>query len=352
MSVSTDKNFKSKLSKLKAWLIEIYGDCKIIPHADSIASGFSNETFVFDVSGENVTESLVLRLRPTGYQVFPDYDLKQQASIMKLLRSKGLPTPEIIFENYNDDILGSEFYIMRCVDGEAPSDNPPHHMDPNGMMGRGSPDQRFSVWSEWVKNLSELHSLDLTPNELLECGFKKEENLLTKDLDYYKKFLDWGMENQEHPACSEAYEWLVANKPSIQKTTLCWGDSRIGNVLYKNYKATALLDWEMAGLGDPLMDLAWGFAVDECNSLGLGAPRLDGSMAQSKGVEIWESKTGLSAKNINYFRILALFKFSVIMVRVGKRLIFNKIMPLDSDFHINNFTTEYLTNELAKVRNL
>ena len=77
MSVSTDKNFKSKLSKLKAWLIEIYGDCEIIPHADSIASGFSNETFVFDVSGKNVTESLVLRLRPTGYQVFPDYNLKR-----------------------------------------------------------------------------------------------------------------------------------------------------------------------------------------------------------------------------------------------------------------------------------
>ena len=111
MSVSTDKNFKSKLSKLKAWLIEIYGDCEIIPHADSIASGFSNETFVFDVSGENVTESLVLRLRPTGYQVFPDYDLKQQASIMKLLRSKGLPTPEIIFENYYMNYSIDDIYV-------------------------------------------------------------------------------------------------------------------------------------------------------------------------------------------------------------------------------------------------
>ena len=108
MSVSTDKNFKSKLSKLKAWLIEIYGDCEIIPHADSIASGFSNETFVFDVSGENVTESLVLRLRPTGYQVFPDYDLKQQASIMKLLRSKGLPTPCLLYTSPSPrDISGS-----------------------------------------------------------------------------------------------------------------------------------------------------------------------------------------------------------------------------------------------------
>ena len=104
MSVSTDKNFDEKLLKLQSWLKELYGDCEVIPHESSIASGFSNETFVFDVKGKNVSESLVLRLRPTGYQVFPDYDLKMQASIMKLLRLKGLPTPEIIFENYNDDI--------------------------------------------------------------------------------------------------------------------------------------------------------------------------------------------------------------------------------------------------------
>jgi len=108
----------------------------------------------------------------------------------------------------------------------------------------------------------------------------------------------------------------------------------------------------MASMGDPLMDLAWGFAVDECNSLGLGVPRLDGSMSQSEGIKIWENKTGLSAENINYFRVLALFKFSVIMVRVAKRLIFNEIMPLDSDFHLNNFTTEYLDSEVARVSKL
>ena len=352
MSVSTDKNFDEKLLKLQSWLRELYDNCELIPHESSIASGFSNETFVFDVKGENVSESLVLRLRPTGYQVFPDYDLKMQASIMKLLRSKNLPTPEIIFENYNDDILGSEFYIMRCVDGEAPSDNPPHHMDPDGMMGKATPNQRYSVWSGWLNNLSSFHSLNLTKEELLKCGLENKEDLLGKELKYYKDFLDWGMENEENPICSNAYDWLVANKPELQKISLCWGDSRIGNVLYKDYKASALLDWEMASLGDPLMDLAWGFAIDECNSIGLGAPRLEGSMNQSEGIEIWEKRTGLSAQNIDYFRILALFKFSVIMVRVAKRLIFNEIMPLDSDFHLNNFTTEYLNNEVDRVSKL
>ena len=349
MSVSTDKNFDEKLLKLKAWLKEIYGECEVAPHESSIASGFSNETFVFDVNGENVSESLVLRLRPTGYQVFPEYDLKKQASIMKLLRSKGLPTPQIMFENYSDDILGSEFYVMRYVDGSAPTDNPPHHMDPEGMMGKANKDQRHSVWLGWLNNLCDFHNLNLSDEDLLSCGFKVEDDLLGKDLAYYKEFLDWGMENEPHPVCSKAYDWLISNKPKLQKVSLCWGDSRIGNVLYKNYKCSALLDWEMASLGDPLMDLAWGFAVDECNSIGLGVDRLDGSMSQSDGISIWETATNLSAENIDYFRVLALFKFSVIMVRVGKRLIYNEIMPLDSDFHINNFTTEFLDSEVNKV---
>ena len=72
-------------------------------------------------------------------------------------------------------------------------------------------------------------------------------------------------------------------------------------------------------------------------------------MSQSDGISIWETATNLSAENIDYFRVLALFKFSVIMVRVGKRLIYNEIMPLDSDFHINNFTTEFLDSEVNKV---
>ena len=117
MSVSTDKNFDEKLLKLQSWLKELFGDCEVIPHESSIASGFSNETFVFDVKGKNDLESLVLRLRPTGYQVFPDYDLKMQASIMKLLRSKNLPTPDLIKippTLYSTYIINNIVIIINC----------------------------------------------------------------------------------------------------------------------------------------------------------------------------------------------------------------------------------------------
>ena len=219
-------------------------------------------------------ETLVLRLEPTEYQVFPNYDLPMQASIMKVLRGKNMLTPEVIYENYDDNILGSGFYIMKSINGSAPSDNPPYHMDMEGMMGRATPTERHKVWLEWLDHLSHFHNLEFSSDELRDCKINTEEDPLGMHLDYYQSFLNWGMEGEPHEICSNALDWLVKNKPPLQKQTLCWGDARPGNVLYENFSAKALLDWEMANFGDPLMDLAWGFAIDDANSLALNVPKL------------------------------------------------------------------------------
>ena len=69
------------------------------------------------------------------------------------------------------------------------------------------------------------------------------------------------------------------------------------------------------------------------------------SISNQEAIEFWENNTGYSADNFFYYRILCLFKFSVIMIRVAKKLIHNEIMPLDSDFHINNHVSNYLRQE-------
>ena len=76
--------------------------------------------------------------------------------------------PEILFSEQNEEIIGSEFYVMKYVSGEAPSDNPPYHMDPEGMMGRASPDQIRSVWFGWLENLVSFHKINYEDLEKLE----------------------------------------------------------------------------------------------------------------------------------------------------------------------------------------
>ncbi len=355
MPVSTEKNFEDKLLLLGEWLHsqdKFSGQkLKIKPRESSITTGFSNETFVFNLSSKKMNEDFVLRLKPGGFKVFPNYDLHFQARIMKILRTKGLPTPEILYYEADESIIGSEFYIMNFIEGEAPSDNPPYHTDPEGMMGKASQEQRRSVWLEWLYYMSILHSQKLEDLDLDEFfGDHIGIESLDKELIYYEEFLKWGMEGEENLVCEEALKWLNVNKPkNIQAYKLCWGDCRPGNILYKDFKAKALLDWEMATVGDPVMDLAWGLAVDDSSSLGLEIPKLEGSIENQEAIDIWEKNTGFSTKNYSYYRLFALFKFSVIMVRVAKKLIVNDIMPLDSDFYKNNYVSNYLKREFENI---
>ena len=351
MPVSTEKNFDKKFNLFKEWLTQ-QDNFKdkghlITANESSIASGFSNETFIFSLNENDEIKNYVLRLKPTNYQVFPEYNLKLQVDIMKCLFERGFPTPNIILYESNDDILGSEFYLMDFIDGEAPTDNPPYHMDPEGMVGKADKEDRRKIWTEWIHYLNRIHTLDINDLKLKELDKKYRNNdPLDIDLDYYQNFLDWGMDGEDNPLCNNVLSWLRENKPKKNNPlSLCWGDSRPGNILYDNFKASALLDWEMATYGDPISDIAWGLAVDDASSIGLTVDRLEGSMDYKEALALWSEHTGFSTENYNYYRIFSLLKFSVIMVRVAKKLVFNNIMPLESDFYKNNYISNFLKSE-------
>ncbi len=358
MPVSTEKNFEERFELFKEWLTQqdSFKDKGhlISANESSIASGFSNETFIFSLEENDEIKNFVLRLKPTNYQVFPEYNLKLQVDIMRCLHERGFPAPNVILYESNEDILGSEFYLMDYINGEAPSDNPPYHMDPEGMVGKAVKEDRRKIWTEWIHYLNQIHILDVDDLGLTELESKYGKNdPIDIDIEYYQDFLNWGMDGEDNPLCDDVLNWLRENKPKKNNPlSLCWGDSRPGNILYENFKATALLDWEMASYGDPISDVAWCLAVDDASSLGLTIERLEGSMDYKEALDIWSSKTGFSQENYEYYRIFSLLKFSVIMVRVAKKLVFNKIMPLESDFYKNNYISNFLKSEFKTKVNL
>jgi len=358
MPVSTEKNFEERFELFKEWLTQqdSFKDKGhlISANESSIASGFSNETFIFSLEENDEIKNFVLRLKPTNYQVFPEYNLKLQVDIMRCLHERGFPAPNVILYESNEDILGSEFYLMDYINGEAPSDNPPYHMDPEGMVGKAVKEDRRKIWTEWIHYLNQIHILDIDDLGLTELESKYGKNdPIDIDIEYYQDFLNWGMDGEDNPLCDDVLNWLRENKPKKNNPlSLCWGDSRPGNILYENFKATALLDWEMASYGDPISDVAWCLAVDDASSLGLTIERLEGSMDYKEALDIWSSKTGFSQENYEYYRIFSLLKFSVIMVRVAKKLVFNKIMPLESDFYKNNYISNFLKSEFKTKVNL
>ena len=309
--------------KLESWLSEHRGHDVSIPHLDiPEATGMSNVTLLFEIEwqqeGQDRREALVGRLQPEIERpVFPVYDLRLQYEAMDSLgRNSNIPVPELRGLETDRSLLGVQFYFMKHIEGRIPTDMPPYNMD-GWMVHETSEDQRAAMWNDAVDTMAELHRLDYH-----DLGFSRLEEPgttpLQKQLDYWQSYMEWAMEGRDHAICADALGWLVENMPSDEPTVLCWGDARLGNIIFKPALdgVAAVLDWEMATLGNPVQDLAWFNYLDATFSEGLGMPRLAGLPSYEDTVDRWEKASGQSADNYDYYLVFAGMRYGLILSRI------------------------------------
>src|SRR6266542_1372452 len=115
---------------------------------------------------------------------------------------------------------------------------------------------------------------------------------LAQQLRYWDEFFSWGLERARYPLLEAALAYLRREKPGDEPVGLCWGDARLGNQVFDGGRCVAVLDWEMASLGNPVSDLAWWIALDRCFSEGVGAERLAGFPERAATIARWEALTG------------------------------------------------------------
>lgn len=315
-------------------------------------TGFSNETLSFNVTyqldGSEISSGMVLRFYPEGFFVFPDYDIHKQFLIMQKLANYDIKVPKVLWYEESNDVFGTSFYVMEMANGDAPSDNPPFHQE--GWVVESSVHVREKIWWGWIEQMSKVHQVDITNGDFNFLNRPDlSETYLEQELQYYFNFHEWAMEGKAHPVADKARKWLQDNKPSPSQASIIWGDSRCANIMYKrDGEVSAVLDWEMASLGDPCMDLAWGIAIDDCNSKGLGVERLEGFPGPVATIAKWEALTGFNSNDYEYYYILALYKFTVIMIKVVRKLEHYEIMPMGLNAHINNHVTPMLEAKLKE----
>ena len=136
---------------------------------------------------------------------------------------------------------------------------------------------------------------------------------------------------------------------------LCWGDARLGNQIFRDFEAVALLDWEMATIGNPELDLSWWLFVDEVSMKGNGIPgmerpRLEGLPNHEATVARWEELLDRKAEQLHYYKIFAGFRFAVIMIRIMQQQVAYGTFPEEAGLVLerNNVVTQLL----AEILNL
>ena len=285
-------------------------------------TGMSNVTLLFDIAwdedGGTRTQACVGRLQPEiARPVFPSYDLSLQYRVMDSVGTHSdIPVPELLGLETDPSLLGVQFYIMKRTDGRIPTDMPPYNMD-GWMMHETTEAQRETLWNAALDTMARFHRLDY-----LTLGFEHlaapGKTPLQQQLDYWQEYHDWALEGATHVICQGALDWLRANQPADEPTALCWGDSRMGNVIFSEALdgVAAVLDWEMAVLGNPLQDLAWFNYIDATFAEGLGMPRLPGLPSYEDTVQRWQQQTGLDVSDYGYYEVFAGMRYGLILSRI------------------------------------
>jgi aminoglycoside phosphotransferase (APT) family kinase protein len=312
-------------------------------------AGLSNETFFLDVrweeGGQSKSEKMVFRFPPTGYPVFPSYDLSKQFRVMQLLAKTNVPVPEVRWFEEDEQVLGMPFYVMRFTEGIIPPEYPPYHSF--GIVYDASPQQRAKMWWSGVEVMAKVHTLDWQALGFSFLGVPEEgTDPIDRELDYWENYLNWAKEEPQ-PILEAALQWLRENKYAPKHVSLCWGDSRLPNIIFgPDNDVLAVLDWEMANLSDPESDLGWFLFLDWQHCEGYGIPRLEGFPSAEETVKRYEELTGRKVEHLHYNEVLAALRFGIIMLKLYKNFKRMGITLPAEDAELNNVCTQRLASLL------
>lgn len=328
MPTMWQRDLEADRAGLTAWLRPRLADASGLRVSGLVApqsSGFSNDTLLFDLeytrAGRAVREPLVVRIEPTGFQVFPEYDLGLQFRTMQRLAGTAIPVPAPRWiETADRGVLGGAFYVMAQVSGRVPPDNPPYHAA--GWLTEATPAERAAVWWAGIETLAAIHQLDWRALGFADLARPAlGATPLDWQLAYYDRYLAWAGRGLAQPTIEAARDWLRAHQPAAEPTVLCWGDARIGNIIFAGTRPAAVLDWEMVTLGSPEMDLAWSIFLDRHHSEGIGTARLEGFPSHEDSVARYEALTGHRVRHLHYYQVLAGYRFAIIMCRIAQQMV-------------------------------
>lgn len=308
-------------------------------HPSPMATGHSYQTIPFDLTHDGTTQRFVARVEPGDRSVFPNPDIVREHRLLTAIADDAIPLPPVYGIETGTDLLGSRFCVMGFVDGVVASDSPPYTM--TGWLYDASPPERERVWWGGLEAMARVHAVDWRARGL-EFVAEGRPVGFGGEFEYWSDYARFAAPDGLPEVGDRAYAWLDSNRPEETETALCWGDSRLGNQLFRQGECVALLDWEMAALSDPMQDLAWFVYFDDVFTKGIGVPRLEGLPSPDETAERYADLTGRRVRNLDYFEVFAAFRFVAIMHRIGLLMVETGRLGTDSMFHRDNFATTHL----------
>jgi aminoglycoside phosphotransferase (APT) family kinase protein len=278
-----------------------------------IGDGHSNVTFA-------LSTGVVLRRPPRGPLPPSAHDVLREARLLLALEVTRVRTPRVLAVCSDPDVIGAPFYVMEEIGGDVVTNAIPAALD--------NPPQRARIADELIDALVEVHAVDWTTIGLE--GFGKPTGYLERQLRRFGGLWEHN-KTREIPEFEQVAQWLAANVPESPPATIVHGDYRLGNVVLVRgapARVAAILDWEMATIGDPLADLGymmihWRQADDPpAGKFNLQSVTVKpGFPTRQQLVARYERRSGRSMTALDWYVTLALWKAVAFMEGNYKRAV-------------------------------
>lgn len=274
--------------------------------ASQITGGKSNLTYLVN----DGVHDYVVRRPPLGHVLATAHDMAREHRIMAALAPTAVPVPKMIALCEDTSVIGAPFYVMERVIGTPYSRST--QLEPLG------PERTRIITERMVDTLVDLHAVDYQEIGLADLG--RPDGYLNRQVSRWKKQLA-ASTSRELPGMDELVAYLDANIPAAGDGTIVHGDYRLDNLLVDdNDQVTAVLDWEMSTLGDPLTDLAVMLAYQQLGEQASpsdatinDAPRAPGYLSRDEVIQRYATGSGRDVGDIGFHLSLAYFKLAVIL---------------------------------------
>jgi aminoglycoside phosphotransferase (APT) family kinase protein len=298
------------------------------------SNGMSSETIIltgrWEEDGQTVEQKWVARVAPTAQDVpvFPTYRLDHQFDVIRLVGElTDVPVPRVRWLDADGQVLGTPFFLMDHVDGKVPPDVMPYTFGGNWFADAPA-ERRRELQDATVEVLAKLHAI---PDVEKTFGFLAEvdppgDTALRRHFNWLKDWYEFAVPDiGRSPLVEGALAWLEDNFPSdvaASPSVLIWGDSRIGNVLYEDFRPVAVLDWEMATVGPRELDVAWiifaHMVFQELAGLA-GLPGLPDVMREEDVRATYAGLTGAELGDLRWFYVYSGVIWCCVFMRTGAR---------------------------------
>ncbi|WP_150246030.1 phosphotransferase family protein [Nocardiopsis quinghaiensis] len=265
-----------------------------------VAGGKSNLTYVVT----DGTGNWVVRRPPLGHVLATAHDMPREYRVMSALRDTAVPVPHTHVLCEDTEVLGAPFYVMEYVEG-----TPYRTRDEIAPLG---PEAVRGVAEALITTLGDLHAV--VPEDVGLGEFGRPEGFLERQVRRWGKQLN-ASRSRDIPGIDELHEKLAATLPEQSASAIVHGDYRLDNALVTpRGRINAVLDWEMATLGDPLVDLGL-MLVYQNQPVGSGeapATSAEGYPSPEELVGMYAAATGRDVSRLGWYVALGCFKLAVI----------------------------------------